>query len=129
MTIDEAIKHCLDVAEQKEIESLTDRWNDGDEWSESIKEDCKQCAADHRQLAEWLMEYKDLKSEQNEQYVFIRELMDELKEAKRLLRLAADDIETAMAEEKCKVCGLDYCGNDTICKWRFADEVEKFLKQ
>ncbi len=52
----------------------------------------------------------------------------QLKEAKRLLKLAADDIETAMTEEKCKLCGLDYCGNDTICKWRYADEVEKFLK-
>ena len=70
MTLDEAIKHCLEVAEQKDIESLTDRWNDGDEWSESIKEDCKQCAADHRQLAEWLKE---------------------LKEAKRLLKAAVED--------------------------------------
>ena len=58
MTLDEAIKHCNELAEQKDIESLTDRWNDGDEWSESVKEDCKQCAADHRQLAEWLEELK-----------------------------------------------------------------------
>ena len=58
MTIDEAIKHCLEVAEQKDHESFIDRWSDDDEWSESLKENCRQCAADHRQLAEWLKELK-----------------------------------------------------------------------
>ena len=34
MTIDEAIKHCLEVAEQQEADSFIDRWSDDDEWSE-----------------------------------------------------------------------------------------------
>lgn len=62
MTIEEAIKHCLEVAEQQEADSFIDRWSDDDEWSESLKENCRQCAADHRQLAEWLTELKELKN-------------------------------------------------------------------
>lgn len=62
MTIEEAIKHCLEVAEQQEADSFIDRWSDDDEWSESLKENCRQCAADHRQLAEWLKELKELKN-------------------------------------------------------------------
>ncbi len=65
MTIDEAIKHCLEVAEQQEADSFIDRWSDDDEWSESLKENCRQCAADHRQLAEWLTELKELSLQQN----------------------------------------------------------------
>ena len=59
MTIDEAISHALGVAER--YERMEDSHDD------KLKEECLQCAADHRQLAEWLTE---------------------LKEAKRLLRLA-----------------------------------------
>ena len=40
MTIDEAITHCIEVAEQNEDQS------------------CKKCANEHRQLAEWLRELK-----------------------------------------------------------------------
>jgi F0F1-type ATP synthase delta subunit len=56
MTIDEAIAHALEVAgeQQKradveEMIGVLDRWG-----VESLRE----CAADHRQLAEWLQELK-----------------------------------------------------------------------
>lgn len=86
MELDEAIKHCFEVAEKNEIQA--EKWQEegGEQWGKTTA--CRECAADHRQLAEWLMEYKDLKAEQNDQYVFIHELMSELKEAKRLLKLA-----------------------------------------
>ena len=114
MTLDEAIQHCLDVAKQ----------------CDSYKVEIEyKCGEEHRQFAEWLMELKDVRAELNDNAVFIRELMDELKDAKRLLKISLDDIETALTEEKCKVCGLDYCGVDTICKWRYADEVKKFLNE
>lgn len=48
MTIDEAITHCIEVAEQNEDQS------------------CKECANEHRQLAEWLtklMAYEEARSE------------------------------------------------------------------
>lgn len=56
MTLDEAIKHCLEVAEQKERDSaeLIDILDELD------VDACKECAADHRQLAEWLTELKEL---------------------------------------------------------------------
>lgn len=58
MTIDEAIKHCLEVAEQNDFETrIYDELNrPGDE--EYRNNHC-QCAADHRQLAEWLTELKE----------------------------------------------------------------------
>ena len=46
MTIDEAIKHCEEVAEKNECKMTSD---DG-----YTDVSMKQCASDHRQLAEWL---------------------------------------------------------------------------
>lgn len=41
MTLDEAIKHCLERAEQ----------------------DCTDCADEHKQLAEWLIELKQFRGQ------------------------------------------------------------------
>ena len=69
MTLDEAIKHCLEVAEQNEFETrIYDELNKASD--DEYRNNHCQCAADHRQLASWLTE---------------------LKEAKRLLRLAVED--------------------------------------
>lgn len=48
MTIDEAITHCIEVAEQNEDQS------------------CKKCANEHRQLAEWLRELEAYRKAENE---------------------------------------------------------------
>lgn len=48
-------------------------------------------------------------------------------ELRRMLRLAVDDFQTAMLEEKCKVCDLEHCDYDDICKWRYYDEAMKLL--
>lgn len=48
MTIDDAIKHCEEVA---------------DGFTEQGK--CAECAAEHRQLAEWLKELKQLKEQES----------------------------------------------------------------
>jgi hypothetical protein len=59
MTIDEAISHCLEVAEQNETQA--DKM--GRQFIGSAMDkratDCRECAADHRQLAEWLTELKE----------------------------------------------------------------------
>lgn len=70
MTIDEAIKHCLEVADQKERDSaeLIDILDELD------VDACKECAADHRQLAEWLTDYKELKTKYNDVQEKIREI-------------------------------------------------------
>jgi len=66
LTLDEAIKHCLEVAEQNEIDSIT--YKNCKEiktnmyeklLAEKVENDCLECAADHRQLAEWLNELKE----------------------------------------------------------------------
>lgn len=90
MELDEAIKHCLEVAERQEISA-----NDKEMYSEMLGEDykgfedgCQECASEHRQLAEWLTE---------------------LKEAKRLLKLAVEDYP------------------DLTDMWRYADKVMKLI--
>ena len=124
LDIDTAIKHCLEVAECNEIAGLE-------------SEARKRCSNDHRQLAEWLMELKDLRAEQNDQYVFIHELMSELKESKRLLKAAVDDIYKARQGCNCNICDMppepiERCqyenGEDCQFKWRYADEALKIIE-
>ena len=79
------------------------------------------------------MELKDLRAEQNDQYVFIHELMSELKEAKRLLKAAVDDLKF---ESQCRNCKHLQTGLYNICdgcqgneyEWRYADEALKLIE-
>lgn len=88
MTIDEAIRHCEEVAEKMN--------------------DCE-CAADHRQLAEWLTE---------------------LKEAKRLLKAAVEDFKVigkALDADcdiliNCEECPLQ-SGHYNCRSWNHQDEA------
>jgi hypothetical protein len=56
MTIDEAIQHCLEVAEKEEQFCVQD------DRSCLFQKSHAECAAEHRQLAEWLTDYKELKN-------------------------------------------------------------------
>ena len=119
MTINEAIAHAMKVAEQNDTQA--EKWQEegGEQWGKTTA--CRECATDHRQLAEWLMELKDLRAEQNDQYVFIHELMSELKEAKRLLKAAMGDMEILYETGKDEGClGIEF-------KWRYTDEAKKLL--
>ena len=118
MTLDEAIKRCLEVAER--YDRVEDSHAD-----DGLKQECIQCAADHRQLAEWLMELKDLRAEQNDQCVFIHELMSELKEAKRLLKLAVEQM--AEVGDVCDCIHSQNCPLDECGKFTFHDEIMKFI--
>ena len=133
MTIDEAIKHCLEVAEKNDGEAevynlLAKNHNNTYEklTASRFYTDCAECAADHRQLAEWLMKLKDLIAEQNDQYVFIHELMSELKEAKRLLKAAVEDINSYVDcyEAHCDEC---CCSQDNHCHWKHEAEALKLI--
>ena len=131
MTLDEAIKHCLEVAEQNETSAIT--YKNCKEiktnmyeklTAEKAENDCRECAADHRQLAEWLTE---------------------LKEAKRLLKAAVEDNKNVLTEnfgdicQFCKhgsnptaQCCKPHNGSGSWCcenaEWRYADEAERILK-
>ena len=67
MTIDEAIQHCEEVVQEKESQGYCDRSlcvimdvnNATCDECEAVK--CRECASEHRQLAEWLKELKRYK--------------------------------------------------------------------
>ena len=118
MTLDEAIKHCLEVAEQNDAQAEKWREEGGEQWGKTTA--CRECAADHRQLAEWLKELKELRSLKID-YVFFKA------EAKKLLRAAVEDFSDMYnhifdCDGKCDTCPLhgerDYC-----LKWRYTDEA------
>ena len=128
MTIDEAIISFEKVAEYNE--SAAKRFNGvGGKAVEKYCEECKQVATEHRQLAEWLMEYKDLKAEQNEQYVFIRELMSELKKAKRLLGEALRTLNDSSCSKDCRQCKWNNNGCEMSCRfaWKYGDEASALI--
>jgi len=62
MTLDEAIKHAEEVAEEKEAQA----------WEVQLQEEygtiksCKECTEEHRQLAEWLKELKAYRKAEKE---------------------------------------------------------------
>ena len=58
MTLDEAIKHAEKVAEEKENEAQDLEYSKLD-WRHEANQ-CSKCAEEHRQLAEWLKDYKRL---------------------------------------------------------------------
>ena len=110
LTLDEAIKHCLEVAEQN-TQGLYDVIALGGQnpTQEEIAR-CEECAADHRQLAEWLTE---------------------LKEAKRLLRLAVEDFSNMYdhildCDGMCDTCPL-HGERDNCLVWQYADEALKLI--
>lgn len=144
LTLDEAIKHCLEVAERQEFSA-----DDKEMYSEMLGEDykgfeegCRECAADHRQLAEWLTDYKDLREENKvlmhecdrlikEKGELLKKL-EQVAEYKRLLKSAINIL------KRYKPCDGDYdcsecihqrrnCGYDDRFKWRYADVAKKLL--
>lgn len=56
MSLDEAIKHCEEVAEELEEEVIKGCCDDTE-----IMNKCYECASEHRQLAEWLRELNEIK--------------------------------------------------------------------
>lgn len=124
MTLDEAIRHCEEVAER--YDRVEDSHAD-----DGLKQECIQCAADHRQLAEWLTELKHLKEEVNLMKPDLDSKNAELKEAKKLLRLAVDGFEyihpyMSRCNGHCNNCPFD---NEGWCRinWKYADEAMKLI--
>lgn len=135
LTLDEAIKHCLEVAEQNETKALSIEGTIIDR----VAKDCRRCAADHRQLAEWLTELKELRGLVAASNVLAKDVLavdtlcKQILEYKRLLKLALQDLAEA---DHCGLCkhepdDIATCQRKPInCfVWRYADEAEKLLKQ
>ncbi len=98
MTLDEAIKHAEEVAEENE-KSLK-RWKECKNrgtvgWSDFDKEKvdtsitrCGRCAEEHRQLAEWLKELKHLRN----LVAYSIDFHCTIEKAEKKLRVAEDKI-------------------------------------
>ena len=68
MTLDEAIKHCEEVAEELrnvDMGELDALYCGDTECIEARKNDCIECANEHKQLAEWLKELKQFKEQKS----------------------------------------------------------------
>lgn len=61
LSIEQAIQHCHEKAEELKNKAYTDY----DSWTDEGKRmatDCLECANEHEQLAEWLTELKELRA-------------------------------------------------------------------
>lgn len=74
MTIDEAIKHCEEVAVKLEKKANIYEIKNTYLPDSQKPVDCLPCAADNRQLAEWLTDYKELKTKYSDVQEKIREI-------------------------------------------------------
>ena len=86
MTLDEAIRHCEEVAEENDLaagtyELLAENNHNLYEklTAETNSSRCAECAADHRQLAKWLTELKELESKHWDECRQIAHYDDEIK--------------------------------------------------
>lgn len=57
-SLETAIKHCEEVAEEQDMKAGFETDNQTYTMSEAERERYKECASEHRQLAEWLRELK-----------------------------------------------------------------------
>ena len=57
MTLDEAIKHCEEKATEQREMAIKDFYDNKTTLGEMVN--CRECAREHEQLAEWLKELKD----------------------------------------------------------------------
>ena len=81
MTLDDAIKHAEEVAEEQE--KAAKEWHENQvrkcelilfaEMDYTHENECKKCADEHRQLAEWLKEFKRLLEQQSSEDCVSRE--------------------------------------------------------
>ena len=53
--------------------------------------------------------------------------LEENAELKRMLKIAVEDIDTAMNGDKCELCGNERCDKSTPCMWRHQDEATKLI--
>ena len=128
--INEAIQHCLDVAEQCDLYKIEMEYK---------------CGEEHRQLARWLMELKQWRRVYGvcpSYEMCIPECKEgydaQISECKRLLKLAMEDFSLLDREHDknkscmmrtmdCAECPLNN-GKDEPChEWRYANEAKKLL--
>ena len=107
MTIDEAIAHAREVAKRR----MDEYENHYDKDTHYYPTQCKKCAEEHIQLAEWLEELKQYRA------------IGTLEECRESVEKQTDEKPTAVLgtfggkEYECKNCGSDVCYGDEYCRW------------
>ena len=107
MTIDEAIAHAREVAKRR----MAEYENHYDKDTHYYPTQCKKCAEEHIQLAEWLEELKQYRA------------IGTLEECREAVEKQTDEKPTAVLgtfggkEYECKNCGSDVCYGDEYCRW------------
>ena len=100
MNLEEAIKHCEEVAEAEERSAkLHQRPDKGVKGSGKRYLSCIECAKEHRQLADWLRELKAYK--ENPMYLWFpinKKLPNQYQHVIAILRSGAE-VETYLAHE------------------------------
>lgn len=57
----------------------------------------------------------------------VEKLEEENAELKRMLKIAVEDIDTAMNADRCELCGNEICDKSIPCTLRHLDEVMKVI--
>ena len=148
MELDEAIKHCLEVAEKNEMSAIT--YKNCKEikinmyeklTAEKAENDCRECAAEHKQLAEWLTELKQWRRVYGvcpNYEMCIPECREgynaQIAEYKKLLEMAVEDISKMPCNndthrpESCYICEKHgNCSYTDSFKWCKADIALKLI--
>lgn len=113
MTIDEAIKHCEEIAKSQDMCAEISV-------SKHAKERINNCAAEHRQLAEWL---KDLKMYQQRYLDALQLLKEATADFHKILPLISDCSFCSMYDkEKGECTGESALECADICAWRLHDK-------
>ena len=92
MSLDEAIKHAEKTSEEKEKDARFYTFSRPDKYR---KESSEKCAAEHRQLVEWLKDYKRLL----EQYPVLDKIRAKIERHK-------STIDKAISEDELKIEGM-----------------------
>ena len=92
MTLDEAIKHCEEVAQEQE--KAAKEWHENQvrkcelirfaEMDYTHENECKECAEEHRQLAEWLRKYQKIEQILDDCDLEAWEILKKIKEVVRV---------------------------------------------
>lgn len=109
MTLDEAIKHCKEKAEELRLEAEQIRdigevvSNPNQPYNEPVRE-CRECANEHEQLAEWLEDYKRLLGEKSYAMGYQDGLEDGLQDIREQGDLISREYVEGIVEELENIC-------------------------
>ena len=121
MTLDEAITHAREVAEEQRKECAL-------AWVLDNPNNIKQCAKEHEQLAEWL---EELKKRRNEDYGYLSDIHQNIG-----YRKAIDDLRNELKNHyteyniDCVLEDTDFYSYTTACNYLedYIDEIAEQLK-